>query len=406
MRILLLSQFYPPIIGGEERHVRNLAVALAARGHHVAVATIGSGGPAQLEQDGDVRVYRLGSAMQRIPGLFVDPRRSHAPPFPDPVLAAGLARVVAKERPDIVHAHNWILYSYLPLKRRSAAHFVVTLHDYSLACVKKNAMRDGQPCGGPALLKCLGCAAGHYGSVKGWVTVLAHRLADRIARRSVDLFLAVSRPVAEFNRLGEATAAKVIHNFVPDDVARLAPPVDPRVSELPGSGYILFVGDLCHLKGADVLVEAYGKLRGAPPLVLIGRECPDTPRSLPPNVHVFTDWPHAAVMQAWSRCLFGVLPAVGREACATVVMEAMAMGKPMVATEVGGMPELVDHGRTGLLVAPDDADALAVAMRTLLADPAMHRRFAAASLEKVERLKATAIVSRIEAAYRDLAGLG
>jgi glycosyltransferase involved in cell wall biosynthesis/GT2 family glycosyltransferase len=402
MRILLLSQFYPPIIGGEERHVRNLATALAARGHHVAVATIGSGGQPRLEQDGEIRVYRLRSAAQRIPGLFLDPERSHAPPFPDPVLAAGLARVVAKERPDIVHAHNWIFYSYLPLKRRSPARFVVTLHDYSLRCVKKNAMYEGKPCSGPALRKCLGCAVAHYGTTKGWVTVLASRLAGGMVRRSVDLFLAVSRPVAEFNRLNEAAAVKVIHNFVPDDVAVLDAAVDPCLSELPEAAYILFVGDLCHLKGADVLVEAYGKLDGAPPLVLIGRQCPDAPKALPPNVHVFRDWPHAAIMHAWSRCLFGVLPSVGREACATVVMEAMSMGKPMVATDVGGMPELIDHGRTGLLVAPDDADALAAAMRTLVADPVLYRRFAAASLEKVEALKAAAIVSQIEAAYRDL----
>lgn len=404
MRILLLSQFYPPIIGGEERHVRNLAKALAARGHHVAVATIGSGGPPRLDQDGDIRVYRLGSAAQRIPGLFRDPQRSHAPPFPDPVLTAGLYRVMAKERPDIVHAHNWIFYSYLPLKLFASARLVVTLHDYSLTCAKKNAMRDDKPCSGPALGKCLGCAVAHYGAVKGCVTVLASRLAGGVARRSVDQFLAVSRPVAEFNRL--TGTAKVVHNFVSDDVAVLDESVAPRLADLPEAGYILFVGDLCHLKGADVLVEAYAKLEGAPPLVMIGRECPDTPKALPPNVHVFNDWPHAAIMHAWSRCLFGVLPSIGREACATVVMEAMAMAKPMVATDVGGMPELVEPGRTGLLVAPDDAGALAAAMRILLADPGLYQRFAAASREKVEQLKASAIVARIETTYRGLMAVG
>ena len=59
MRILLLSQFYPQVIGGEERHVRNLAAALAHRGHHVSVGTLMHAGSPEPELDGAVRVHRL-----------------------------------------------------------------------------------------------------------------------------------------------------------------------------------------------------------------------------------------------------------------------------------------------------------------------------------------------------------
>jgi hypothetical protein len=102
MRILLLSQFYPPVIGGEERHVRNLCAALAQRGNHVSVGTLMHPGSPETELDGAVRVHRLRGTLQRLSGLHTDSERRHAPPFPDPELALALKRLVAQERPDIV----------------------------------------------------------------------------------------------------------------------------------------------------------------------------------------------------------------------------------------------------------------------------------------------------------------
>jgi glycosyltransferase involved in cell wall biosynthesis len=100
--------------------------------------------------------------------------------------------------------------------------------------------------------------------------------------------------------------------------------------------------------------------------------------------------------------LFGVLPSVGPEACATVIMEAMASGKAVVATDIGGMPDLVDPGETGLLVPAGDAQALAQAMQRLLEDRALLARLEATSLARVRRLKAGAVVTRIEQVYRDV----
>ncbi len=404
MRILLLSQFYPPIIGGEERHVRNLGAALAQRGHQVCVATLRHPGASHSEMDGDVQVVRLRGTLQRVSALFSEPGRRHAPPFPDPELVAGLARVLRQQRPDIVHAHNWMVHAYLPLKRFFPASLVLTLHDYSLACAKKNLMRDDGPCSGPGLSKCPPCATRHYGAVKGGVTYLANQASSALARRMVDKFLAVSHAVADLNGLGGAGGkCEVIPNFVSDDAGVLAPEPDPRMGELPAGPYLLFVGDLNRQKGVPVLADAYRRLRQAPPLVLIGRAFPDGPRDFPEGTHVFSAWPHAAVMQAWQGCLFGIAPSVWPEPCATVVMEGMALGKPMVVTAVGGMPDLVEHERNGLVVPPGDAGALAAAMQRLVDDDALRRRLAARSLQRVEALKAKSVVARIEAIYRHLA---
>jgi len=404
MRIVLLAQFYPPIIGGEERHVRNLAQALAHRGHSVAVVTIRQQGLDPFERDGPVRVYRIGGTMQRIDMLFSERERRYAAPFADPELTFRLARIVGSENADIVHAHNWLLHSYLPLKRPRGPGLVVTLHDFSLVCVQKNMMRRGAPCSGPAMGKCLGCARDQYGMIKGGITAAANFASGLMERRLVDRFLAVSNAIAEGNRLKQAGVPfAVVPNFVADDVGALGTEDDARIGLLPADGFLLYVGDLRRLKGVHVLLEAYAMLREAPPLVLIGRRCEDTPRELPPNVTLFESWPHSAVMQALSRCLFGITPSVLPEACASVVIEAMVMGKPVVATAVGGTPDLVDHGRSGLLVRPGDARALSEAMRVLIENPDLRRKMAAAAAFKAKDLTASAVVPRIEQIYTEVA---
>ena len=73
------------------------------------------------------------------------PKHTHAPPFPDPGVAASLRTVFASERIEVVHAHNWLLHSFLPLKRADGPRFVVSLHDLSLVCATKGACIAANP---------------------------------------------------------------------------------------------------------------------------------------------------------------------------------------------------------------------------------------------------------------------
>ena len=86
MRILLLAQFFPPDIGGEERHVFNLANTLAERGHEVAVATQRMVDvPDQETLASGVRVHRFPTVAMRLPGVY-STNRTHHPPLPDPAI--------------------------------------------------------------------------------------------------------------------------------------------------------------------------------------------------------------------------------------------------------------------------------------------------------------------------------
>ena len=407
MKILMLSQFYPPVIGGEERHVVSLSEGLVKRGHEVVMATMPHPERDEVEVLNGVKVQSLRGLCQRASYLFSEIERPHAPPFPDPELLFRLSRIVAEFKPDIVHGHNWLMQSFLPVKLWSNVGLVSTLHDYGLVCPIKTFIHKGELCDGRGVSKCLKCASAHFGPAMGVVTAASHSVFAPMHRRVVDCFITVSHAVAEQSGLaGGKYPYRVLPTFIPDDLDKLSADVDPRLEQLPPDGYLLFVGDLNRRKGVDILLSAYEQLKSAPPLVLIGRRCTDTPERLPPNVLLFESWPHAAVMHAWSRCLFGLVPSTWVDPCPTVVMEANVVGKTVIVSGHGGLAELVDNGRTGLHVKPGDVESLAAAMQDLLSCPALRETLEKNARAKVETYKASSVIPRIEAIYREAAAAG
>ena len=171
-------------------------------------------------------------------------------------------------------------------------------------------------------------------------------------------------------------------------------------AQLPGKDFILFVGDLSRDKGIHTLLNAYGELKNAPPLVLIGRRCQDTPAEFPPNVVCLNSWPHAAVMEAWRRCSIAVAPSAWPEPFGVVVLEAMAAGRPVIASRIGGLPDMVVDGETGVLVPPDDPTTLRTALERLLADRALREQLGQAGQRRVEQFRASAVIPHIEQVYR------
>ena len=406
MRILMLTQFYPPIIGGEERHVATLSNALAARGHEVSVATLRHQNLPELEVERGVRLHRVRGSMQRVGRLFSEQSRQYAPPFPDPEVLAGLRRIIQDEHPDIVHAHNWIVHSFTPLKNWSKARLIMTLHDYSLVCVQKRLMHRGVPCTGPGFTKCLGCAAEFYGLVKGLPTTLAHAFWAGRERRAVDLFLPVSQAVVEGAQLEKYQVPyRVIPNFIPDHVDIMSDEADPHLAQLPEGDFFLFVGDIMPDKGVEVLLEAYAALHTQVPLVLIGRSyLPDLARRLPPGALFLGSWPHAAIMGAWNRCTLALVPSIVADSCPTVAIEAMLMGRPVIATRSGGLVDIVADGETGLLIPRGDVQALREAIQSLLDNPERREHMGNMARKRVTRFQETTVVSQIEQVYQELLG--
>jgi glycosyltransferase involved in cell wall biosynthesis len=397
----MVTDFYWPFLGGVEQHVRTLSQALVERGHVVTVATLWSERLAECEADAGVQVCRLRSSTQRASWLFREPKRPWAPPFPDPEVTLGLRRIVQRTRPQIVHGHDWLARSFLPLKRGSGAKLVMSLHYYTLSCAKKNLMIRDAPCSGPSFGKCLACGMHHYGLPKGVATVLANWGMSAAERSAVDLFISVSQATAAGNQLAHTKLPQaVVPNFLPEAAPVNAESLEPYLAQLPSEGFLLFVGDLRPIKGVDVLLQAYAGLCHAPPLVLIGKVWPDTPTELPPNTTLLKNWPNAAVRAAWERSMIGLAPSIWAEPFGIVVIEAMAGGTPVIASRTGGIPEIVVDGESGILVPPGDPLALRQAIERLLQDADLRERMGQAAKRRAAHFSAGAVAPQIEALYQ------
>jgi glycosyltransferase involved in cell wall biosynthesis len=414
VKILLLAQFFPPDYGGEELHVLNLANALAARGHDVAVATQRTAAaPHDEVLANGVRVHRFATAAMRMPGVY-QTGRAHHPPTPDPLSVRELRRIIGQVQPDIVHAHNWSVNSALPLRSGQSGSrrfgLVLTLHDFSHVCATKRFMRNGAPCEGPTMSRCLPCAAQHYRGPIGPLTVLATYAMRPWKEHRIDHFISVSSAVARGNGVLELPHSTVLPNFVADAALQQAPqPARAATAErsdlpLPTDPFLLFVGDLCREKGVDTLLRAYESMAaGRPPLILIGKRRPDTPSSLPVGATMYFDWPHEHVMEAFRRCLFAVLPSIWPDPCPTTVLEAMASGRPVVTTDVGGIVDMVTDGESGLVVAPGNEDSLSTAIRRLVDDSQLRGNLAAGARKRAQSFTVSAVVDRLEDIYRQAA---
>ncbi len=396
----MLTQSYPPVVGGEERAIEDLSEELAERHHDVLVATLRQPGGEPRVGGSGVRVEALPSLVYRLRRFYGDPNRRHAPPAPDPEATLGLRQLLRRERPDVVHAHNWLVHSYLPLERHSDAALVLSLHDYGLRCATRRLLHRGTACTGPAPLKCARCAAAHYGPALGLATALGTGLGGARLRRRVDLFLPVSQAVADLSGLGPGDPVSVVPNFFRGPLAAAAPPPeDPVLDRLPPEPFLLFFGDATLDKGAMVLARAYRDLERPPPLVFLGRRMVDGLERIP-GVTALGPWPRELVAEALRRCLFAIVPSVWPEPFGLVALEAAAAGKPVVASDVGGLRDVVVAGETGLLVAPGDAGALRSALQRMIGDPGLRERLGTAASRRAESFDAASVVPSFERAYR------
>jgi glycosyltransferase involved in cell wall biosynthesis len=406
VRILHLANLYAPVIGGLERSIATSSEELVRRGHEVTVLTLATPRARHDEMRGGVRVIRARSIANTVlPGMNRDPAKPFHPTTADPLTMADIRQALRTGRYDVVHSHDWLMYSYLPLRfGRTGLPHVHTAHDFGLACVKKTYARDGGACGGPRLARCVSCASGQYGRPRAAALTTALR-AHR--HRGIDALTAISPSVAEAlrgARLPAGLPVRVISSLVPDGLDEVARRT-PRPDWLPDRPYLLFVGALGPHKGIDVLFTAYRRLvagwpdGSAPPaLVCIGTPRPDTP-PVPAGALVRHDVPHDQVMAAWHGAAAGIVPSIS-EAMGQVAVEALLARTPLIASRTGGLTDMIRDGESGLHVPVGDADALYHAIRRVLTDPELAGRLRTAGYQRGLDYTAARVVPQIEEVYR------
>ena len=149
-----------------------------------------------------------------------------------------------------------------------------------------------------------------------------------------------------------------------------------------------------------MLIAAYNTIETKTNLVLIGTEHPDYSYESSGNVIVMENIPHEAVMKACAACKFLVIPGVLPEACPTVAMEAMHFKKAVIASDTGGLKELVTNGITGILTSPGDTEELANAICFLLRNPEKARKMGEKGYDLATKsFSLDAVLPRIEGLY-------
>lgn len=411
LRILLVTDHYPPFIGGAHRQSHLLAHELAQRGHTVHVVTAWQPGLPAVVQEGAVTVHRLKELRTLIPRFVKDQGQRHHPPYPDPVTVWGLRRLLNRLQPDVVHSHGWFGYSCAAALLGKSIPLVLSTRDYGYGCATRTLLHHDELCAGPALGKCLACAAQFYGPARGTLSTLGVLGSRPLLRYKVKGVHSVSAFVqaivrrdllagqAEYTHNGGQIAAQPIFSFL---LPAESEPDTTHLQLLPAKPFILFVGGLQPRKGLNTLLTAYARLNGAPPLVLIGYDAPDSPKHFPAGVTVLRNAAHATVMAAWERAAFGVMPSLWPDPSPGVVREGMFKGKAIVATNIGGTPEMIVDGQTGLLVPPGDVLALAQAMQRLIDETALCAQLGQAAQAYAAAFMAAVSVPQFEQLYQQV----
>jgi glycogen(starch) synthase len=408
LRILHATDSFLPNVGGLELAIAALLRGQVRRGRVVAIATAPHPDAAAREELAGAQIHRLPMTMARVPGAYVNPTHRFFPPVPDPRFARAFTDLIRDFRPDVIHAHGWILYSVLGPAGRAGVPVVATAHDHGQVCAAKVMLyRRRTVCSGPGLAKCIGCAYTHYGLKGIPLAAGLHQLGSR-RHRDVAQWTAISSALAARGsapRPADRTQMEVIPSFVDEDLLALA--TDDRTAARPDfvpavGPYLFYAGVLASFKGVDVLLDAHARLWAGGveiPLVLAGFARTDFHVRDRPGVVVTTNVPHSEVVAAWRHAVVGVVPSLVPEGFGLVAVECLAAGTPCVVSELGGLLDVVDDGVEGLRVPPGDADALATAIRRLLQDEGLRSRLGAAGPAKAAQFTLQHVIPRLDEVY-------
>lgn len=326
-----------------------------------------------------------------LPGVHADAGKAYPPPFPDPLLMRSIRHHLKVFQPDIVHAHGWSEVSARHVLTDSPIPLVVTLHDYGLLCPARDLMRDSRTCTFSAGTACVRCPRSAPAILKRSALAAAIRLS-RPCRRADVRYIAVSSHVAE-RHLAEMPFLDI--SVVPNFVDLSAWPSEP----LPAGPSLLFVGPTSMQKGYHIVVAAHGRLRTAGWGDLILDHVGDANDSSDGAVTSWGRLSGAALRARFAAASMVVVPPLWEDPCPTVALEAMASGRAVVASRIGGLKEIVSDRITGLLFAAGDVADLVSALLTLLEDPQLTRRMGESARQAAIGFSSEVVVPQIEAVY-------
>lgn len=370
MKVLAVTPWYLPLLGGIEILVNSLVAPLREGGVAISVVTDDMGKLPGRDLIEGTPVHRLN---------FTGAVRSGRPGAPLQVLQQ-LRQLFEQERPDLIHMHcvtgsgAWYIDRWLKSAGRKIP-FLVTQH--------------------------------------GVLEAIDRMAVIRGLLRRADAVTAVSQAALQ-SALGFSDSDNgrgVIPNGIEPFATEPGPAASMRPSCPPFS--LLCVGRLQHEKGFDLAIRALASLRSGgveANLTIIGEgedratlEALIRTLGLPDRVHLVGPQPNGEVRRLMAQAHLVLVPSRTREGFSLVAAEAAMAGVPAIVARIGGLPETVLDGQTGLVVAANDPEAIAVAVRRLLEDAAARTELGCkAQARAIEEYSVARCVRRYLAIYRSL----
>lgn len=369
LKILMVTEWHPLTIGGVQRHVYELSVKLIERGFEVVILTKSNNKKLNTNQD-TPPIIEIES-ITPFQSILTPPNLSR------------LKEIITKYSPDIIHAHH--AFTPTPL---------LTLH-------------VADKIGIPKIL------TNH--SIAGNSTTSILTLMSRKGLMFLKYFISKADRIISVSKC----AATFIENLLDNDIESIVIPNGVNIERFHPSKNeaneptVLFVGRLVHRKGAHILVKAFSNVVKEIPeakLIIVGEgymkpllQIRAKQLKLEENIQFLGRISEEELLKTYQKSRIVVIPSLYRESFGIVALEAMATGKPIIATKVGGLPEIIRDEENGFLIPPGNHRILAEKIILLLSDEKLARRMGLIGRKiAVEKYSWNVIAERIINVYLEV----
>jgi len=396
MKICHISSFYPPLIfGGAEIYVQRASKKLAQLGHEVIVITTDSTisiTPSIEEIDG-IKIYRIHPLnIYAIYNTFSIPNIIKPIWYIIDILNLHsyiiIKNILKKEKPDIVHVHNFKGFSFaFDAVKSQNLPLIFTMHDYFLECFKENLFRSSYTiCQNPPLLCRFYIEFQRYlkDNKPDIVTAPSQFVIDKLKK---DGFF------------GKTMTMKLPLGIELGDIKKIEK--DYETID------ILFVGRLNRYKGVHVLVSAFKQLKYKNihlHIVGEGKEQEELKKIAEnhPDITFHGFVSENELIGLYRKANIAVVPSIWYETFGIVIIESFKYSTPVIASNIGGFPELVENGYNGFLFEAGNADDLKKILENIIVNPGELKRLSDNAFESVKKYSMDEHTKRLTRLYEEL----
>lgn len=368
MKILYVTENYYPHLGGITEHVHHLAIEMQKRGHEVVILTGGANRKGKDNTPNDVPTIRVGKSILFPVNKSFTRFTFMKHPYKD------TKQIMDKYNFDVVHLHGPITPFFPMAALKMAPRLrVVTYH----AAHGKNHL--------------------YY-----------------LISRLIDDYLRMPHGIIAVSRVAERSAKFYIHRddftIIPNgiDTKRFSPSVEPLPHLNDNKKNILFVGRFEPRKGLKYLLKAFPIIKKKIPnarLVIVGGGFYKgfykkyIPTGYGEDIHLAGFVSGEELPRYYASCDVFCSPATGNESFGIILLEGMASKKCVVASDISGYRQVIDHGENGILVPPEDPAKLAEAIIDVLSNDNFRSEIARKARKKAENYSWEKIANEVESYY-------